>query len=100
MTTGAIRFRVDPADVPPEKAARRLGLTLAEFQVRLPRLLSRGFPMADPDTGNFDLEAVDRWRHRRNAHLFPEEAPVLTAVPPARDARDIVGERLAAAKRG
>src|SRR5690606_9130818 len=39
-----IRFQVDPRDVPPEKAARRLGLTLERFEDLLPRLLARGFP--------------------------------------------------------
>lgn len=43
-----LRYRVDPGDVPAEKAARRLGLTLAEFNAVLPRLLSRGFPEANP----------------------------------------------------
>lgn len=68
----AIRFQVEPRDVPPEKAARRMGLTLDRFTEILPRLLSRGFPASDPDTGNYDLDAVDAWRaarHGRAAHL-------------------------------
>ncbi|WP_131860241.1 hypothetical protein [Bosea sp. BK604] len=47
--------------VPPVKAARRLHLTLAEFDRILPRLLQRGFPKADPDIGNYDLKAIDAW---------------------------------------
>jgi hypothetical protein len=64
-----IRFRVEPRDVPPELAARRLGLTLAQFEALLPRLLSRGFPASDPDTGHYDLDAIDRWRERRHRPL-------------------------------
>lgn len=96
----ALRYRVDPADVSPEKAARRLGLALSEFEARLPRLLSRGFPPPDPDTGNYDLEAIDRWRRRRHPHLFPEQHDVLTAPPVARDAADVVGARIARLKAG
>jgi hypothetical protein len=61
----SIRFRVDPADVPPEKAARRLHLTLAQFEKLLPDLLKRGFPPADETTGMYDLEAIDMWRKGR-----------------------------------
>jgi hypothetical protein len=72
----ALRFRVDPGDVPPEKAARRLHLTLAEFREKLPRLLERGFPAPDPT-------------------LFS-----LTAPSGARDARDVVAERVARLRGG
>jgi hypothetical protein len=61
-----IRYRVDPGDVPAEKAARRLGLTLDRFKELLPDLLRRGFPPADPTTGNFDLDEIDRWRRSRH----------------------------------
>lgn len=77
-----IRFRVEPGDVPIEKAARRLHLTEAQFREKIPRLLARGFPMPDPDTGMFDLEAIDRWRHNRHPHLFSELAgPQAPAEP-------------------
>jgi hypothetical protein len=66
----SVRFRVDPGDVPADKAARRLHLTLPEFQEKLPRLIERGFPPADPDTGMFDLEAIDQWRRSRHPRLF------------------------------
>lgn len=69
----AIRFKVDPGDVPPEKAARRLGLELERFEATLPRLLSRGFPPSDPDTGNYDLDAIDEWRHKRHRRDLPTE---------------------------
>lgn len=69
-----VRFRVDPGDVPPEIAARRLGLPLDQFQQKLPELLQRGFPAPDLTTGNFDLAAVDMWRQRRFPHLFSSSA--------------------------
>jgi|GraSoiStandDraft_16_1057320.scaffolds.fasta_scaffold1467652_2 hypothetical protein len=65
-----MRFRVMPGDVPPEFAARRLGLSLGEFQERLPALLQRGFPPADETTGHYCLEAIDQWRLRRFPALF------------------------------
>jgi len=65
-----MRFRVESRDVPPEVAARRIGLTLARFAQVLPDLISRGFPRADSTTGNYDLDAIDEWRRRRNPHLF------------------------------
>ena len=61
-----IRYRVDPRDLPPEKAARRLHLTLARFNELLPNLIKRGFPESDPDTGMFDLDAIDLWRKSRH----------------------------------
>lgn len=61
-----IRYRVDPGDVPAAKAARRLGLTLERFNELLPGLLKRGFPPADPTTGNFDLDEIERWRKSRH----------------------------------
>ena len=73
-----MRFSVDPRDIPPEVAARRLGLTYPQFQEKLPALLARGFPPPDETTGHFCLEAVDAWRLRRYPHLFPTctvEAP-------------------------
>jgi hypothetical protein len=73
-----MRFRVEPGDVPAEAAARRLGLTPAQFEEKLPALLQRGFPAPDETTGNYCLEAVDRWRFRRFPQLFcltPIEGP-------------------------
>lgn len=70
----SIRFQVEPRDVPPDKAARRIGLTLEQFDDLLPRLLSRGFPASDPDTGNYDLDAIDAWRAARHRRLLPSPA--------------------------
>lgn len=69
----AVRFRVDPGDVPAEKVARRLHLTLSQFNQMPPELLARGFPKADPDSGMLDLDEIDRWRARR--HLVTELPP-------------------------
>src|SRR4051812_23347528 len=62
--------RVIPRDIPRDAAARRMGLTGAEFQAALPSLIARGFPDADPTTGLYDLEAIDAWARARNPHLF------------------------------
>lgn len=92
-----MRFRVEPRDAPAEIAARRLGKTFAEFTLVLPNLIARGFPSPDPDTGNFDLEAIDRWCDGRHPHLYGS----MTAIG-AQDARAVVGDRIAAkrAERG
>lgn len=82
---GSVRFRVDPRDVPPVKAARILGLTLPAFDAALPRLRGRGFPAADPDTGNFDLKAIENWMDRRSG---------LAMAPEAQDAGLDFGARL------
>jgi hypothetical protein len=57
FSVAEMRFHIEPRDVPPELAARRLGKTFAEFSAALPGLVARGFPPADPTTGNFDLAA-------------------------------------------
>jgi hypothetical protein len=88
-TPAKIRHRVDPADVPPVKAARRLGLTLDEFRAKLPALIAAGFPPADPVTGNFGLDAIDAYRRRRD-HQNPQQG----GSPAPKDARRVVNERL------
>jgi hypothetical protein len=90
-----MRFRIEPRDVPPEMAARRLGKSLAEFNATLPRLMARGFPGPDPDTGHFDIYAIDRWCDSRHAHLFGDGA-----VMQARDASTVARDRIAAMRRG
>jgi hypothetical protein len=63
---------------------------------KLPNLLARGFPAADPDTGNFDLEAIDRWCDARHPHLFGAS----DAEIGARDASTVAADRIAAMRRG
>jgi hypothetical protein len=70
--------------------AALLGLSLADFEARRSALCERGFPEPDPTTGLYCIEAVDRWRLRRHARLFPE----LTNAPPAAHADAVFGERL------
>jgi hypothetical protein len=89
----SIRFHIEPRDVPPVAAARCMGLTLEVFTEQLPALLRRGFPPADPTTGNYDLDAIDAWRKLRHPQLFAQ--PSLTAKPGARNANDVVALRLA-----
>ncbi len=64
-------------DGPEQDAAKMMGMPLAEFRKKLPRLLSRAFPPADPDTGKFDLDAINEWRRQR----FPNVFPVVTNSP-------------------
>ena len=66
----AIRFAVDPRDVPTVKAARRLHLTEAQFLKIIERLIARGFPRPDSTTGMYDLRAIDHWMDRRHAADF------------------------------
>ena len=80
----SLRYRIDPRDVPASKAARRLGLTVVEFNRLKPDLFARGFPKPDPTTGNYDLKAVDAWQDARSGLAAP-----LTDEPKARDARDV-----------
>lgn len=94
----ALRFHLPPdGDVPPVTAARRLGLALEAFTEALPSLIKRGFPAPDETTGNFDLGAIDAWRRKRYPHLYPA---ALTPSPIARDARDVVRERVARLRGG
>lgn len=91
------RFKLPPGgDVSPTAAARRLGLSLAEFRAKLPELQQRKppFPLADPTTGNYALEEIDEWRKVRHAQVN------LTSPQPARDARDVVKDRMRGARSG
>jgi len=91
-----MRFRVEPRDVPAPIAARRLGLTETKFNELYPRLRAGGFPAPDDVTGNYDLDAIDEWRKRRNPHLFN-----LSPAPPmAKNADDVIRERLKRATNG
>jgi hypothetical protein len=79
--------KIELGDIAPVEAARYMGLSLAQFMFTLPALLDRGFPPADPTTGNFALDAITVWRQARFKRLFPT-APQLTAIPQLRDARE------------
>jgi hypothetical protein len=88
----SIRYHVAARDAPSAIAARKLGLTLAEFDAKLPELLRRGFPAADPTTRMFDLTAIDRWQDARHPRLLGGEAVAETTT--AKDARLVVPERM------
>jgi hypothetical protein len=90
------RVRVQPGDIPASAAARRMGLNDDAFRTALPNLIARGFPKPDPDTGNFDLDAIDAWRRSRHSHLFAAGRAEMGAM----DASTVVKDRIAAALRG
>ena len=85
----SVNFRIKPRDVPPKAAAHRLGKELVEFDEILPNLIARGFPKPDPDTGHFDLVAIDKWCDARNAHLFGGNSAMS-----ARDASTVAAGRI------
>jgi hypothetical protein len=86
IAAATIRFKVEPRDIPAAKAARRLHLSLDEFRTKLPELVRRGFPPADPTTGMFYLPAIDQWMAARFR---------LTADPTSQDDRSLINERIA-----
>jgi hypothetical protein len=67
----SLRCRVDPRDVPAAKAARKIGLTLVEFDRVKAELFARGFPTPDPTTGLYDLKAIEVWRDVRSGLAEP-----------------------------
>jgi hypothetical protein len=81
---------IEPGDITPNEAAKVMGQDYSQFQASLPALLDRGFPPADPTTGNFALDAIMVWRRSRFKRLFPG-APELTQTPRLRDAREKLG---------
>ena len=83
-----IRFAVEPRDVPPEKAARRLHLPLSQFDLLRDSLFARGFPRPDETTGMYDLLAIDAWMDRRSGL-----APGLTADASPRNAQEVFSDR-------
>jgi hypothetical protein len=87
----SVTFRIEPRDVPPKAAARRLGKELVEFNEILPNLIARHFPKPDPDTGHFDLVAIDKWCDARHAHLFGGNSAIS-----ARDASMVAQGRIEA----
>jgi hypothetical protein len=62
----------DKGDISRALVARRLGMTLADFEARRGELEARNFPQPDETSGLYCIEAVDRWRLQRFPKLFPE----------------------------
>jgi hypothetical protein len=81
---------IGPGDITPAEAVKVMALTLGQFEACLPALLDRGFPPADPTTGNYALHAITVWRQARFKRLFPT-TPDLTPIPCLRDAREKLG---------
>lgn len=90
MAPNSVRFAVEPRDVPVEKAARRLHLTLLQFRACEHELYARGFPHPDKTTGMFDLHAIDRWMDTRAAGVMTGAV----GTPAVVDARDVFAERV------
>jgi hypothetical protein len=88
------RFQIVQGDASEKVAAERMGMMLDAFRIALPNLIARGFPKPDPDTGNFDLDAIDTWRRLRHSHLYGGREEFA-----ARDASMVVQDRLAALRR-
>jgi hypothetical protein len=85
----SIRFPVLPRCIPPDKAARRLHMTPEDFEVIRPRLEARRFPRMDPDTGMYDLVAIDAWLNMQSGlqRLDHVEDPVAGALARIEDIR-------------
>lgn len=77
-------------DVAASAVAELLGLSIADFEARREELRRRDFPEPNSTTGLYCIEAVDRWRLRRHARLFPE----LTTTPAAAHAATVFNDRL------
>jgi hypothetical protein len=86
----------DRGDVAAGVVAQRLGLSPPDLERLRPDLEARGFPKADPTTGRYCIEAVDRWRLKRHAALFPE----LTTTSAAVHAGAVFEERLRLLREG
>jgi hypothetical protein len=81
----SVRYKVSPRDVPAAKAARRLHLTLCEFERMKEELYRRGFPRPDITTGHYDLLKIDRWMDARGEPSTAPDKP--------RDAREVLAAR-------
>lgn len=90
--SASIRYAVKPRLAPADKAARVLHLTLAQFQEKLPDLIARGFPPAEPVTGFYDLKKIDLW--------LDNPQPGLTTHEQLRNAADVIQQRLAGLRSG
>ncbi|MEK1887958.1 MAG: hypothetical protein AAAB35_10380 [Phyllobacterium sp.] len=69
-----IRYRIDPRLIPPQKVARRLGVSYECFKSAIPQLEASGFPRPVNVLGNYCLQAVDKWIDIQSG-LIPETNP-------------------------
>lgn len=65
-------------------------LTLAQFELVQDNLFARGFPRPDPDTGMYDLRAIDAWMDQRSALTSGHP---LTGTRTLRNAQEVFGDR-------
>jgi len=84
-----VRVRVDPRLVAPEKAARRLGMTLAAFEEIREELERHGFPRPLPVVGHYALEAVDSWIDEK-AGLLSDDSPAGAEAAMLRSIKNMV----------
>lgn len=82
----SIRHRVNPRCAPIEKAARLLGLTVAEFETVRPALEARSFPTPVPVINRWDLTAINKWL----------DDQIDKSANSAKDASNVVKSRLEA----
>lgn len=76
-----------PATYRRKKAARRLHLTLTQFDLIRDNLFARGFPQPDPDTGMYDLVAIENWMDVRHTPTS------LTSSKIPRNAHEVFSDR-------
>ncbi len=86
-------FSIEPGDIAPSLAAKRMGLSPSAFACSLPELHKRGFPYPDATTGKFDFQAIEAWR--RDRHRVDAGHPF-----DADDANIVVASRMAQFLRG
>jgi hypothetical protein len=89
-----MRFKREPDGfVPRAVVAHFMGFaTVREFEAKLPELLLQGFPSPNRATGTFYMEAIRTWARSCHPQQFPSDR--LIASPTARDAKDVVRQRL------
>ena len=94
-----VRFKIEPRLIPVTLVARRLGISLGEFEKKLPALLADGFPAAIPILGTYHLEMVDRWIDARHLNQ-PIKAGVVAhrSEPEKRRAEDLIATQAQAGR--
>lgn len=68
-----IRYRIDPRMIPPQKVARRLGVSYEQFVASVPELERQGFPKPVRVLGNYCLQAVDNWIDAQSGLTTPTD---------------------------
>ncbi len=95
-----VRFPIEPAFLPPEKVARWLHRTPAQFAEDLPKLRELGFPAPNPVTGNYDIDALRLWKRGDNPKLYGLTGQSTKSDSAPSNPVGSMGDRFAATKRG